>query len=137
MSGLQAGNKAMANDQTPQDELNAQMQRGAEQIRQQTQNVIDGYFGLLLRSIASMPSGGTDLGEKLKAAAEKSIVDTHQFLTEVSQAKDFSELMSLQSEFMQAQIKEFSKHLQAFGEAYAKSAGGGLNSPRPTNPQRE
>jgi hypothetical protein len=110
----------MANDKPPQGDLNAQMLGGAEQMRQQTRNAIDVYFGLLLQTTASMPSGGTDLGEKLKASAEKSIIDTHQFLTEVSQAKDFGELMSLQSEFMQAQIKEFSKHLQVFGEAYAK-----------------
>jgi hypothetical protein len=127
----------MANDKPPRDDLNAQMQRAAEQMRQQTRSAIDGYFGFLRQSMASIPSGGTDLGEKLKAAAEKSIADTHQFMTEVSQAKDFGELMSLQSEFMQAQIKEFSKHLQGFGEAYAKSAGGGLNSQRPTKPPRE
>lgn len=127
----------MANDKSPQDDLNAQMQRGAEQIREQTRSAIDGYFGFLRQSMASVPSGGTDLGEKLKASAEKSIADTHQFLTEGSQAKDFGELMSLQSEFMQAQIKELSKQLQAFGEAYAKSAGGGLSSLRPTKPPRE
>lgn len=127
----------MANDKSPQDDLNAQMQRGAEQIREQTRSAIDGYFGFLRQSMASVPSGGTDLGEKLKASAEKSIADTHQFLTEVSQVKDFGELMSLQSEYMQAQIKELSKQLQAFGEAYAKSAGGGLNSLRPTKPPRE
>lgn len=121
----------MANDKSPQDDLNAQMQRGAEQIREQTRSAIDGYFGFLRQSMASVPSGGTDLGEKLKASAEKSIADTHQFLTEVSQAKDFGELMSLQSEFMQAQIKEFSRHLQGFGEAYAKSAGGGIKQPKP------
>jgi hypothetical protein len=121
----------MANDNHSQDDLNAQMQRGAEQMRQQTRNAIDGYFGFLRQSMASIPSGGTDLGEKLKASAEKSIADTHQFLTEVSQAKDFGELMSLQSEFMQAQIKEFSNHLQGLGEAYATSAGGGIKQPKP------
>lgn len=73
------------------------MLRGAEQMRQQTQNAIDVYFDVLLQSMASVPSGGIDLGGKLKAAAEKSIVDTHRFLTGVSQAKDFGEPMSLQN----------------------------------------
>ena len=74
----------MAND----NDLNAQLQQGSEQMRRQVQGAIDSYFGFLRQSIASMPSGGSDLGEKMKTFAEKNIAATHQFLTEVSKAKD-------------------------------------------------
>jgi len=70
----------------------------------------------------------------MKTYAEKNIAATHQFLTEVSEAKDFGELMSLQTEFLQAQFKEFSGNLQGLGEGYAKAAGG---APRPVNTPRE
>ena len=80
-----------------------------------------------------MPSGGSDLGDKMKTFAERNIAATHQFLTEVSKAKDFGELMSLQTEFMQAQIKEFSGHLQGLGEGYAKATGGAPKGPRPVD----
>jgi hypothetical protein len=127
----------MANGKTPQDALNAQMQQGAEQIREQIRGAIDSYFGFLSQSVASMPGGGSELGGKMKIFTEKNIAATHQFLTEVSQAKDFGELMSLQTEFMQAQIKEFSGHLQGLGEAYAKSASSAPQGPRPVNSSRE
>ena len=123
----------MANE----NDLNTQLQQGSEQMRRQVQGAIDSYFGFLRQSIASIPSGGSDLGEKMKTFAEKNIAVTHQFLTEVSRAKDFGELMSLQSEFMQAQIKEFSGHLQGLGDTSAKAAGDAFKGPRPVNPQRE
>jgi hypothetical protein len=127
----------MANDNTPQDVLNAQMQRGSDQMRQQFRGAIDSYFGFLRQSAASMPGGGSELTDKMKTFAEKNIAATHQFLTEVSQAKDFGELMSLQSEFMQAQFKEFSGHLQGLGEGFAKAAGSAPKGPRPVNTPRE
>ncbi|MGC1358564.1 MAG: phasin family protein, partial [Xanthobacteraceae bacterium] len=57
---------------------------------------------------------------------------THQFLTEVSRAKDFAELMSLNAEFMQKQISEFAQHAQRIGEAYVKSPASAVKSPGPT-----
>jgi Phasin protein len=127
----------MANDKTPQDTLNAQLQQGAEQMRQQVRGAIDGYFGFLRQSVASMPGGGSELADKMKTFAEKNIAATHQFLTEMSQAKDFGELMSLQSEFMHAQFKEFSENLQGLGEGFAKAAGSAPKGPRPVNTPRE
>jgi len=123
----------MANE----NDLNARLQQGSEQVREQIRGAIDSYFGFLSQSVASMPSGGSEFTDKMKTFAEKNIAATHRFLTEVSQAKDFAELMSLQNEFMQAQFKEFSGHLQGLGEAYAKSAGGAPKGPRPVDTPRE
>ena len=122
----------MASDQKPHLNFNTEGQLGAEQIREQTRNAIDTYFGFLRQSIASVPSGGTDVGEKIKSYAEQNITAAHQFLTEVSRAKDFAELMSLHAEFMQKQIGELAQHAQRIGEAYAKSPASAVKSPEPT-----
>jgi hypothetical protein len=122
----------MASDQKPQPNFNTEGQLGAEQMREQTRNAIDTYFGYLRQSVASVPSGGTDVGEKIKSYAEQNITATHQFLTEVSRAKDFAELMSLNAEFMQKQISEFAQHAQRIGEAFAKSPAGAVKGPGPT-----
>ena len=127
----------MASDQKPQPNFNTEGQLGAEQMRDQTQNAIDTYFGYLRQSVASMPSGGTDVGEKIKSYAEQNIAASHQFLTEVSRAKDFAELMSLHAEFMQKQISEFAQHAQRIGEAYTKSPASAVKGPGPTDPPRE
>ena len=127
----------MTSEQKPQNDLNARVQLGAEQMRQQTRNAIDMYFGYLQQSVASMPSGGTDVGAKLKSYAEKNIADTHRLLVEVSQAKDFAELMSLQVEFMQKQISEFAQRAQGLGEAAAESAAGAVKGAGLTDRPRE
>lgn len=49
----------LASDQKPHLNFNTEGQLGAEQIREQTRNAIDTYFGFLRQSIASVPSGGT------------------------------------------------------------------------------
>ena len=127
----------MASDQKPQPNYNTAGQLGADQIREQTRNAIDTYFGFLRQSVSSVPSGGTDVGEKIKNYAEQNITATHQFLTEVSRAKDFAELMSLHAEFMQKQIGEFAQHAQRIGEAYTKSPASAVKGPGSTDPPRE
>ena len=127
----------MASDQKPQPNFNTEGQLGAEQMREQTRNAIDTYFGYLRQSVASIPSGGTNVGEKIKSYAEQNIAASHQFLTEVSRAKDFAELMSLQAEFMYKQLSEFAQHAQRIGEAYTKSPTSAVKGPGPTDPPRE
>jgi hypothetical protein len=127
----------MASDQKPQQNSNTWGQLGAEQMREQARNAIDTYFGYLRQSVASMPSGGTDVGEKIKSYAEQNITATQQFLTEVCRAKDFAEVMSLHTEFMQKQMSEFANHAQRIGEAYAKSPAAAFKGAGPNNPPRE
>jgi hypothetical protein len=127
----------MASDRKSQPNFNTEGQLGAEQMRDQTRTAIDTYFGYLRQSVASMPSGGTDVGEKIKSYTEQNVAATHQFLTEVSRAKDFAELMSLQAEFMQKQISEFAQHAQRLGEAYTKLAASAVKGPGPTDPPHE
>jgi hypothetical protein len=77
----------VANDETKGD-FSTQMQRGEQQVREQIRGAIDNYFGFLRQSIAAMPSGGSGLGDKMKALADDNIAATHQFFTEISRAKD-------------------------------------------------
>ena len=71
----------MVSDQKPQPNFSTGGQLGAGQMREQTRNAIDPYFGYLRQSVASLPSGGTDVGEKIKSYAEQNIAATHQFLS--------------------------------------------------------
>ncbi|HEY1748862.1 MAG TPA: phasin family protein [Xanthobacteraceae bacterium] len=127
----------MANGMPPLNELSAQMQQGSEQMKEQARSAIDSYFGFLRQSVASMPSGGTDLGEKLKTCADKNIAATHEHLNKLSQVRDFEELMRLQTEFMESQMRQFSGNLQDLGEAFAKSAASVPLSPGSVNAFRK
>ena len=52
----------MAKDRKPAEELSA----FAEQTMEQARTAIDTYFDYLKKAVSSAPSGGTELGEKLK-----------------------------------------------------------------------
>jgi hypothetical protein len=53
----------MAKDQKPVEELSGI----PKQTMEQTRGAVDIYFYYLKKAISSTPSGGTELGEKLKA----------------------------------------------------------------------
>ena len=47
-------------------------------------SAMDYYFDHLKKTIASAPSGGTELGEKVKACAEQNISATQEFVRDLS-----------------------------------------------------
>ena len=59
----------MAKDRKPAEEFSAFANQGMEQAR----NAVDTYFDYLTNMVSSMPSGGTELGDKLKKCAEANI----------------------------------------------------------------
>ena len=112
----------MAKAPNPLEELNATAKKAAEQTTEQALSAANNYFAFLRKTIASFPSGGTDLGEHLKNYAEKNIAATEDYIHKLSQAKDFQEVVRIQTEFMQAQFSAFGEQTKTLGEALNKDA---------------
>jgi hypothetical protein len=77
----------------PLEDLNAQARQAVDQTKQQVLGAVDNYFDFLQQAISSYPTGGTDLGEKLKSYAKRNIAATHEFLRKVGEAKDFQDIL--------------------------------------------
>ena len=90
---------------------------------------VDIYFDYLKKTISSTPSGGTELGEKLKSYAEKNVATTYDFVKQLSQAKDFQEMVRIQTEFMQSLVNAFGEQTRSLGEAYTKAASDVVKKP--------
>jgi hypothetical protein len=101
----------------------------AEQTMEQTRGAVDSYFDYLKKTVLSTPSGGSEFGEKLKTHAEKHITAAHEFIKQLSQAKDLQDLVRIQTEFMEAQLKEFGEQTKSLGEAYTKAASDVVKKP--------
>jgi hypothetical protein len=112
----------MAKDSNPLEDWNANAQRTLEQTMEHTRGVLGQYFGFLKQTLSSYPSGGTELGEKLKAYAEKNIATAHEYLDKLSQAKDLQDVVRVQTEFMQVQLNAFGEQAKSLGEAFTKAA---------------
>jgi hypothetical protein len=115
----------MAKDQKPVEQMDAL----SKQAMAQAHEALDVYFDFLKKSVSSFPSGGTELGEKLKAQSLQNITAVQDLVKRFSQAKDFEEALRIQTEFMQSQLNAFGEQIKSLGEAYAKEAAGGVKMP--------
>ena len=62
----------------------------AKQAMEHAYGGVDTYFDFLKKTISSLPSGGTEFGERWKSYAEKNIDASHEFMKQLSQAKDLN-----------------------------------------------
>jgi hypothetical protein len=101
----------------PLGDVKADALRVVEQTTEQARTAVDNYFHFLQKIISSYPLGGTKLGETLKSCAEKNITATHEFMQKLSEAKNFNDVIRLQTEFMRTQLESFGEQAKIIGEA--------------------
>lgn len=95
----------------------AEAQRAVEQTMEQARSAVDNYFTFVQNIISSYPSGGTELGEKLKSSAQKNLTVTYEFVQKLSHAKNFNDIIRIQTEFVQTQLELFGEQAKSIGEA--------------------
>jgi len=115
----------MAKDQKSTEELSGI----AKQSIEQAQGAVDIYFDTLKKAVSSYPTGGTEFWEKLKGYAERNVSTTHEFVKKLSHAKDFQEMVRIQTEFMQSLANAFGEQTKSLTEAYTKTAADTLKKP--------
>ena len=99
----------------PFEDISAEVKHTADLVVLQALGSMDTYFDYLERTISSSPSGGTEFGEKLKTYAARNIAATHEFIKQLSRAKDFQDVVRIQTKFMQSQLKEFGEQTKSLG----------------------
>jgi hypothetical protein len=119
----------MSKDSNTLENLNAATEQFAKRSTEEARGAMENYFGLLQQTVAYSPWMNTDFGEKLKGYAEQNVAATHQYVQKLSQAKNFQDIVQIQTEFMQAQLNSFADQARNFGEAYMKAATGAIKSP--------
>jgi hypothetical protein len=119
----------MASDIKPLQQLNTQAKQAIDQTTEQARGAVDTYFDFLRKAISSYPTGGTEVGEKLKSYVEKNVALMHEHVQKLSQAKDFQEIVRLQTEFMQTQMNSFGEQTKSVSEAFTKAASGPAKMP--------
>ena len=88
--------------------------------REEAGEAVDSYLNLLQKTISSYPSGGTELGEKLKDYVEKNIAAARDYMRKLSQAKDFQDVIRIQTELMQSQLRHLASKLKALAKPIPK-----------------
>jgi hypothetical protein len=91
-----------------------------KQAIEQAHGAMDQYFEFLRKNLTALPTGGTDFGEKLKAYTDKNIASVQQFLKHMTEAKDFQDVVRIQTEFMHSQLNALGQQAVEVAEAYLK-----------------
>ncbi len=119
----------MAKDNEPLEAFTATVAQTAEQMTKQTQGVMENYFGWLQNTMSAFPWSNTNLNRILFSNATQNVTAVFAFVQELSRAKDFQEVVRIQTEFMQTQMNSFNEQAKVLSEIYIKAAEDATKNP--------
>jgi hypothetical protein len=119
----------MAKDKESLEAFTATAAQAAEQVTKQTQGAMENYFGWLQKTMSTFPWSNTNLNRILLSNATQNITAIFAFVQKLSQAKNFEEVVKIQTEFMEAQMNSFNEQAKILGEIYTKAAGDAMKPP--------
>jgi phasin len=110
-------------------EVPTQMRQFAEQSVEQARKAVDGFMTAAQKAVATAEAQGAtaqssakDVGTKAMSFAEQNIATSFEFAQRLVRAKDIQELMALQQEYLQTQMKAMSEQAKDLGAAASKVA---------------
>jgi phasin len=117
----------MAKDPFEQFQIPNEMRTFAEQGVAQARKAFDGFIAAANDALSQMQgraqsahSGATEIAHKSIGYAEQNVRTTFDFAQRLMQAKDASEVMGLQSEYLSRQMQAISAQVQDLGQSAAK-----------------
>ena len=116
-------------DKEPFESLTATAAQTAEQMTKQTQGAMENYFGWLQKSMSSFAWSNTNLNRVLLSNATQNVTATFAFVQKLSQAKNFQDIVKIQTEFMETQMNSFNEQARVLGEIYGKAAEDAMKTP--------
>jgi len=120
----------MAKDKEPFEALTGTAQETAKQITEQTQGAMENYFGWLQTTMSSTFFwSNTNLNRILLSNATQNVTATFAFVQKLSQAKNFQDVVKIQTEFMETQMNSFNEQAKILGEIYSKAARDAMKTP--------
>ena len=112
----------MAKGKEPSEPLTGIATETAEQIAARTQEAMGNYFSWLQNAMSASPWGNTELTKKLLSYATENTSSALGFVQKLSQAKNFDDVVRIQSDFMTAQLGSFNEQAKNLGEIYTRTA---------------
>ena len=108
----------------------AQVERLVDKTVAQTRGAADDYFSFMQKAFSFYPVGGTELAEKMKSYSEQNISAAGNFLNKLSQAKDFQDIIRIQTEYMQTQFSICAEQTRGLTDAFTKAATSAVKLPK-------
>ena len=112
----------MAEDKKPFENLSTM----AGQTMEQTRGAMENYLDFFQKSMSASPWAGTELNKKMADYAQQNVATAFGFAQKLTQAKDLQDLVRIQTEFLQTQMKSLTEQAKDLSETATKAAAGPL-----------
>jgi hypothetical protein len=91
----------MAENEMPAEQVRSVMTKNLEQAH----GAIANYFQFIEKSISASPFGATDQTKTFRSYVERSVAASFGLSDKLLRAKDFQDVLRIQTEFFQTQLK--------------------------------
>ena len=115
----------MAEDKAPPDQVRTMMTQNIEQARRAMTN----YFQFLEKSMSASPLGVTDQTKTFRNYVERNVAASFEFSDKLLHAKDLPDVVRIQTEFFQTQLRALTEQGKEVGDTAANPASEVINVP--------
>ncbi len=115
----------MAKDKKPSENLSAM----AGQTMEQARGAMENYLNFFQTSMSASPWAGTELNKKVTDYAQQNVATAFGFAQQLTQAKDLQDVVRIQTEFLQTQMKSLTEQAKDLTETATKAATGAFKGP--------
>ena len=99
------------------------------QVEERTKHAMETYINWLQNTMSALPWTNTNLNRVLLRNATQNVTATVAFLQKLSQAKNFQDVVKIQTEFMDKQMNSFNEQAKILGEIYTQAAADAMKTP--------
>ena len=96
----------------------------AEQTIKQARGAMENYLDFFQKSMSASPWAGTELNKKVADYAQQNVATAFGFAQRLTQAKDLQDVVRIQTEFFQTQMKSLTEQSKDLSETATKAATG-------------
>jgi phasin len=114
---------------TDRFELPPDMKAFAEKSVEQAKQAFDGFVSAAHQAVSALEGqtetarqSAKDVTAKAMTFAQKNIASSFEFMQKLVQAKDFQEVLKLQTDYVKTQMQVLTEQAKELGESTAKAA---------------
>jgi hypothetical protein len=121
-NSVNAQEASMAKNDKPSEDLSTV----AGQTMKQARGAMENYLDFFQKNMSASPWAGAELNKKVADYAQQNIATAFGFAQKLTQAKDLQDLVRIQTEFLQTQMKSLTEQAKDLSETATKAATGAL-----------
>jgi hypothetical protein len=107
----------MADNEGPSDAMRSVMASNLEQARLAMTN----YFQFVEKSMSASPLGATDQAKTFRRYVERTVAANFELSDRLLRAEDFQDIVRIQAEFFQAQLRALTEQAKDLGVTPTKT----------------